>query len=254
MTSFEGMTAIVTGSAKNIGKAIAIGFAKQGANIVICDKLADKAEETAKEINREYGVETMVIACDVREREKVNKGVEAAIERFGKIDILVNNAGGSAWLLDKITTFADAEPETLDFVIDVNIKGTMNFTQAVLKSMIPNKFGRIINISSIAGVCGIIGRVDYSAAKGAQISMTKALAMEVGKYNICVNCVSPGAIARDGLEPGKNSGFLGEEGRGGVPEDVADAVVSLAAQKYVTGVNLVVDGGRTLGPFAQFWV
>lgn len=141
----------------------------------------------------------------------------------------------------------DAEQETLDFVIDVNLKGTINCIQSVLKSMINNQYGRIINVASIAGICGIVDRVDYSAAKGGVIALTKALALEVGKYNVCVNAVSPGAIERDGCRL-HHMTFIGEDGRTGTPEDVANLVSFLAAQDFITGQNYIIDGGRTLGP------
>lgn len=118
---------------------------------------------------------------------------------------------------------------------------------AVLKSMIKEKSGKIINISSIAALCGLYNRVDYAAAKAALIGMTKALAMEVGEYNICVNCVSPGAIERGGAQM-QHMTFLGENGHSGKPKDVSDMVLFLASQDFITGQNFVVDGGRTLGP------
>ena len=113
--------------------------------------------------------------------------------------------------------------------------------------MIEQRYGKIINISSIAAVCGLMDRVDYSAAKAGLIGMAKALALEVGEYNICVNCVSPGAIARRGV-PGEHCTHLGENGRGGMPKDIAETVLFLAQQDYITGENIVVDGGRSLGP------
>jgi NAD(P)-dependent dehydrogenase (short-subunit alcohol dehydrogenase family) len=243
---FEGRTVMITGAGKNIGKEIAMSFAAEGANIIVCDFNKENAEQTAKEIE-EMGCNAMTAVCDVRDRQSIFSYVEQAIERFGKIDVLVNNAGGSAGLLRKLTRFVDAEPETLDFVLDVNIKGTMNCTQAVLKSMIANKYGKIINMSSIAAICGMYDRVDYAAAKAAQIGMVRALAMEVGEYNICVNCVSPGAIQRDGaiLE---HMTYLGENGHAGTPKDISETVLFLASQDYITGQNIVVDGGRTLGP------
>ena len=160
---------------------------------------------------------------------------------------MVNNAGGSAALLKKLTRFVDAEPETLDFVIDTNLKGAMYCTQAVLPSMIEKRYGKIINISSIAALCGLYDRVDYAAAKAALIGMTKALAMEVGEYNICVNCISPGAIERGGVKR-EHMTFLGENGHSGTPQDIADTVLFLAEQDFITGQNIVVDGGSTLGP------
>lgn len=246
MKIFEGRTAFVTGAGKNIGKEIALSFARCGANVIVCDRDEKNALATVKEIEA-LGGGVMAAVCDVRDREKIFAYTAEAIERFGKIDYLVNNAGGSAWLLDKLTRFVDAEQSTLDFVIDTNIKGTFNCTQAVLPSMIKQRYGKIINISSIAAICGLYDRVDYAAAKAGMIGMARALALEVGEYNICVNCVSPGAIARDGamVEHWTN---LGENGRGGTPKDISDTVLFLAYQDYITGENIIVDGGRTLGP------
>ena len=246
MKLFEGRTAMVTGAGKNMGKEIALSFAKNGANVVVCDYNENAARETVAEI-RALGVNAMEAVCDVRDREKIFAYVGEAVERFGKIDFLVNNAGGSAGLLKKLTRFVDAEQSTLDFVIDTNLKGAMHCAQAVLPSMIAQKYGKIINISSIAAVCGLYDRVDYAAAKAGMIGMVKALAMEVGKYNICVNAISPGAIARDGKR-GTHMTYMGEDGMGGVPKDIADTVLFLAYQDYITGENIVVDGGRTLGP------
>lgn len=246
MKQFANKTVMVTGAGKNIGKEIAMAFAQEGANVVVCDLNEENARNTVTEIEA-LGVGAMVAACDVRDREKIRCYVAEATERFGGIDILVNNAGGSAGLLGKLTQFVDAEPETIDFVLDVNIKGAFNCAQAVLPSMIEKRWGKIINMSSIAAVCGLKQRTDYAAAKAALIGMARALTLEVGQYNICVNCVSPGAIARDGKSHG-NMTHLGEAGRMGEPKDIADTVLFLAQQDYITGQNIVVDGGRSLGP------
>ena len=243
---FVGRTAMVTGGGKNIGRQISLEFAKEGANVIVCDYNEQNAKETALEIEK-MGVGAMACCCDVRDRNAIFSYVKQAIERFGKIDFLVNNAGGSADLLKKLTRFVDAEPETLDFVLDVNIKGTFNCTQAVLRNMIENKYGKIINISSIAAICGLYDRVDYAASKAAQIGMVKSLAMEVGEYNICVNCISPGAINRDGSN-WQHMTYLGENGHAGQPKDISDTVLFLAENDYITGQNIIVDGGRTLGP------
>lgn len=246
MKRFENKTVMVTGAGKNIGRQIALDFAKEGANVIVCDYDEKNAKQTAAEIEA-LGVSALTAVCDVRDRCKIFEYVGEATKKFGGIDILVNNAGGSAWLLGKLTPFVDAEPDTLDFVIDTNVKGTMNCTQAVLRQMIKNKAGKIINISSIAAICGLYERVDYSAAKAALIGMTKALAMEVGEFNICVNCVSPGAIERDGRSR-EHMTYLGENGHSGTPKDISDTVLFLASQDFITGQNFVVDGGRTLGP------
>ena len=245
MKIFEGRTAMVTGAGKNIGKEMALSFARNGANVIVCDYNEEAATQTAEEI-RALGVEALPAVCDVRDREKIFAYVDEAVTKFGKIDYLVNNAGGSSGLLGKLTRFVDAEESTLDFVIDTNLKGAMQCAQAVLPSMIAQKYGKIINISSIAAVCGLYDRVDYAAAKAGMIGMVKALAMEVGEYNICVNAISPGAIARNG-KMSDHMTYLGENGRCGTPKDIADAVLFLAYQDYITGENIVVDGGRTLG-------
>ena len=246
MKLFEGRTVMVTGAGKNIGKEIALGFAKQGANVVVCDYNEQNALEAVKEIEA-LGVGAMAAVCDVRDRQKIFAYVAEAIERFGKVDVLVNNAGGSAGLIGKLTRFVDAEESTLDFVIDTNIKGAFHCTQAVLPSMIAQKYGKIINISSIAAICGLYDRVDYATAKAGMIGMCKALAMEVGEFNICVNCISPGAIERNGAK-WSHMTYMGEDGHAGTPKDIADTVLFLAYQDYITGENIVVDGGRSLGP------
>jgi NAD(P)-dependent dehydrogenase (short-subunit alcohol dehydrogenase family) len=245
MKLFEGRTAMVTGAGKNMGKEIALSFAKNGANVIVCDYNEAAAKETAEEI-RDLGVEAMLAVCDVRDREKIFAYVGEAVEHFGKIDFLVNNAGGSAGLLKKLTRFVDAEQSTLDFVIDTNLKGAMHCAQAVLPSMIKQRYGKIINISSIAALVGLCERVDYSAAKAGLIGMSRALAMEVGEYNICVNCVSPGAIERDGVKR-EHMTHLGDNGHSGTPHDIAETVLFLAHNDYITGENITVDGGRTLG-------
>ena len=248
---FAGRTAMVTGAGKNIGKAIALGFARQGANVVVCDYNEEAALQTVEEV-KALGVGAMAAVCDVRDREKIFAFVAEAAQRFGAIDYLVCNAGGSAGLLKKLTNFVDAEMSTIDFVIDTNLKGSIHCTQAVLPGMIKRNYGKIIYMSSIAAVCGLTQRADYAAAKAGMIGMAKSLAMEVGEYNICVNCISPGAISRNGKGniPRKRMTFLGEGEKGiiGTPKDIADTALFLAYQDYITGENIVVDGGRTLGP------
>ena len=247
MSEIKNKVAMVTGAGANIGREIALSFARKGTVVIVCDYKEENAKAVAKEIEA-MGGEAMIAVCDVRDREKIFAYAKEAIARFGRIDVLVNNAGGSSGLLGKLTRFVDAEPETLDFVIDTNLKGAMHCAQAVLPSMIENKYGKIINISSIAALVGLFDRVDYAASKAALIGMAKALSMEVGRYNICVNCVSPGAIQRAGCAPFEHMTYMGENGHGGQPKDIADAVLFLAEQDYITGENLVVDGGRTLGP------
>jgi NAD(P)-dependent dehydrogenase (short-subunit alcohol dehydrogenase family) len=246
MNEIKNKVVMVTGAGANIGREIALSFAKKGAAVVVCDYNEANAKRTVSEIEA-MGGRAMSAVCDVRDREKIFAYVKEAETRFGGIDVLVNNAGGSAGLLGKLSRFVDAEPETLDFVLDVNIKGAMYCTQAVLPGMIERKYGKIIHMSSIAAVVGLADRVDYSAAKAALIGMAKALAMEVGEYNICVNCISPGAINRDG-SCWEHMTYLGENGHAGEPKDISDTAIFLAKNDYITGQNIIVDGGRTLGP------
>ena len=162
---------MVTGGGANIGREISLAFAKKGAAVVVCDYNGENARRTAAEIEA-MGGKAMAAVCDVRDREKIFGFVREAEERFGPVEVLVNNAGGSAGLLGKLTRFVDAAPETLDFVIDTNLKGAMHCAQAVLPSMIENRYGKIINMSSIAAVVGLLDRVDYSAAKAALKRLT----------------------------------------------------------------------------------
>ncbi len=246
MKKFENKTVIVTGAGKNIGKSIALAFANEGANVIVCDYNEENAKNTAKEIEA-LGCKTMVSVCDVRDRDMVFADTQRAIEKFNGVDILVNNAGGSSFLLNKLTDFVDAEAETIDFVIDTNLKGSINYIQAVLPHMIGRKSGNIINMASIAALVGLPKRADYAAAKAGIIGLTQSLAIEIGRYNICINCISPGAIERDGHKM-EHMTFLGENGHSGSPEEIANACLYLAGQNFVTGHNLVVDGGRILGP------
>ena len=159
---------MVTGGGKNIGREIALGFARGGANVIVCDWKEDNARAVAAEVEA-MGVGAMAAVCDVRDRDGIFAIVEEASARFGKIDYLVNNAGGSAALLNKLTRFVDAEASTLDFVIDTNIKGAFHCAQAVLPAMIRQRYGKIINISSIAALVGLYDRVDYATAKAGLI-------------------------------------------------------------------------------------
>ena len=236
-------TAIVTGAGGSIGRAIARRLASDGANVVVNDVKCEAAEKVAEEI----GGSAIGIGADVTKSDEVRAMVATTLERFGQVDILVNNAGGSAALLNKISHFKDADEEVWKWVIDLNLHGTMICIQAVLDHMIERRYGKIVNFASIAGVSGLVTRVDYSAAKGGIIALTKALAMEVGEYSINVNCVSPGAIARTpGAEWPEATWF----GRMGLPEEVAALTAFLVSDEasFITGENTLVDGGRTLGP------
>lgn len=235
---FHGKTAIVTGAAKGIGKAIALGFAKRGANVVICDIQKEALAKTEAEAAA-YGVKVKSIILDVTDEAAVRKAIVDSIEEFGQVHILVNNAG-----IYPSCDFITSESSAWKKVINVNILGTMYPTHSILPHMIENQYGRIINIGSVAGVYGISYFVDYSTTKGAVISFTKALAKVVADKGITVNCISPGSIDVTG-----GQGTMSEHsftGRSGTPEELANAVIFAASDEasYLNGQNILVDGCR----------
>ncbi len=242
----EGKVVLVTGAGGGIGRAICLRLSAEGARVAVTDLSLKNAKKVAEEICAAGG-RAVGYKADVTSSTQVQNTVQKVLADFGQIDILVNNAGGSAGLLGKLSAFKDTTEAIWSWVIDLNLHGTMRFVHAVLNGMVERKSGKIINIASIAGEVGIINRVDYSAAKGGVISMTKALAMEVGAYGITVNCVSPGLISRsEGTAPSDGT-FVG---RNGDQNEVAALVAFLASPQadFITGVNYTIDGGRILGP------
>ena len=239
--------AIVTGGANGIGRAIAIAFAREGAKVIVDDIDIKAAEEVVNEINI-LSSESIAIKADVTKSNEVSQMIKTTLDRFGKIDILVNNAGGSA--RSKATLFQDSTEEVWDFVIALNLKGTMLCIRAVINHMLQQGNGRIINIASPVGTLGESMVVDYSAAKGGVIGFTKALAREVSAKGITVNCVSPGVIRTKVQKtmPKKKQDEMNKKillGRIGEPEEIAPAVVLLASDDggYTTGANWVICGG-----------
>jgi NAD(P)-dependent dehydrogenase (short-subunit alcohol dehydrogenase family) len=245
-----GKVAIVTGAAWGIGEAIAIGFAKEGAGVVASDIKLDLVQDVANRI-KSLGHQALAVQADVTRSDQVRKMVEATLQKFDKVDILVNVAGGTK----KTYLFQDSNEEDWDFIINVNLKGTLICTRAVLDCMIQRKGGKIINISSVAGIGGVRGLVDYSAAKAGVIGFTMALAKEVGQYNINVNAIAPGPTETPGLDELKLSSEWLEElkkrtslGRLGKPDDIANMAVFLASEdaNFITGQNYAVCGTRSL--------
>lgn len=247
MTFREGSVALLTGAGGCIGRETALTLARAGIKTVLCDVDEPRMRKTAEAVCSAGG-EAMCLAFDVRDHDAVCNAVKEAETHFGHIDYLICAAGGSAALIHKLSVFADSEPSTWEFVMGINVQGSFNCVHAVLPSMIGRRFGRIILFGAVAGVGGLARRADYSAAKGAISSFAKALAMEVGKYGITVNCVSPGAIHR-GEEPMEGMTYIGPKGLTSGPEPVASMCLYLCSEEagFITGQNYQVDGGRTLG-------
>ncbi|MFA6569180.1 MAG: glucose 1-dehydrogenase [Victivallales bacterium] len=239
-----GKTAIVTGAANGIGKATALKLADDGAKVALVDIDQVKVEQVAETI-RAAGGTALAFAVDITRNDDVKAVAAKVLATFGQIDILVNNAG-AGW--QKATLFQDAPDGSWEWILDLNIKGTLYFTRAVLENMVARKCGKIINITSIAASVGIPKLAVYAASKGAVVSFTKSLAMELGPAQINVNCVSPALVAQETetLAP-CNGTFLGRKGH---PSEFAAVIAFLASDEasFITGVDYLVDGGRTLGP------
>jgi len=244
----EGKTAVVTGSSRGLGKAMAIGLAKAGADVVVTDIL--DTSETVSEIKK-LNRESLGLVVDVSNKSDIEAMVKKIRDKFGIIDILVNNAGilriGDAEVIDK---------DDWDKVLQVNLTGQFLCAQAVGREMIKQKTGSIINIASIAGLGGYASSVPYSASKAGVILMTKTLAVEWGKHNVRVNAICPGVFATDMTDSYlkdkqfkdmiKNKVPLGRPAK---PDELVGTVVYLAskASEYMTGHALVIDGGWTAG-------
>ena len=240
--------AIVTGGTRGIGRAIALKLADKGANIVINYRNSDKEAEELKAILEEKGVKVLTVKCDISNFEDSKNLMNKCKEVFGKIDILVNNAG-----ITKDTLIMRMKEEDFDSVIDVNLKGTFNCAKHASAIMLKQRFGKIINMTSVVGIAGNAGQVNYAASKAGVIGLTKSLAKELGSRGITVNAVAPGFINTD--MTASLSEKVKEEAskkiplkRLGDPEDVANLVGFLAsdAANYITGQVINVDGGMVM--------
>ena len=238
-------TVIVTGASRGIGKACALAFGKNGADVIVnYTRSKEKAEELCKEISK-LGGRALPFCADVADRKTVDEMIAFAHSNFGSISTLVNNAGIAEQMM-----FCDITEEKWDRMFAVDVKGVYNCIQAALPDMIHNKSGRIINISSMWGITGASCEVHYSAAKAAVIGMTKALAKELGPSGITVNAISPGVISTEmnGNISEEIMSELKEEtpiGRIGTPEDIAETALFLASPKasFITGEVISVNGG-----------
>ena len=244
----KGKTAIVTGAARGIGKAIAIKLASLGANIVLNYRSSEEEAIKVEEQIKEFGVEVLRVKGDISVLSEVENLINVAKEKFNTIDIIVNNAG-----ITKDGLILRMKEEDFDSVIDVNLKGVFNCLKTITPVMVKQKKGKIINLSSVVGIVGNAGQVNYSASKAGVIGMTKSLAKEVGSRGITVNAVAPGFIETDMTEVLNDK--IKEEARKalplkrlGRPEDVANVVAFLASEEsnYVTGQVINVDGGMVM--------
>ena len=247
----SGRVAVVTGASTGLGLQMARAFASQGANLVLLARRMNLLEENAKAINAEFGVEVLPFACDITNTENVKAAVAATMERFGRVDILMNNAGTGA-----VAPAEEITDEQFKKELDIDLFGTFNCSREFGKEMIKAGYGRIINIASMYGLVGnlIVGSAPYHAAKGGVVNMTRALAAEWGKYNICVNSICPGYFYTDLTVDTLNSDFFQEHAKRTIPEgrygeegelDGLAILLSSPASSYLTGQNIAVDGGYT---------
>lgn len=235
--------ALITGSARGLGKAIAEKFQEQGATVVITDINEETLNSCVEELKQNG--EVFGILMNVADPVSVEKAVETVIEKYGRIDILVNNAG-----ITKDGLLSRMEENEFDSVIAVNLKGTFNVTKSVSAYMLKKRSGNIINISSVVGIIGNVGQANYSASKAGVIGLTKTSAKEFAKRGVRVNAIAPGFIKTDMTEvlsdDAKEALYKNIPlGRLGLPRDIANAATFLASDNasYITGQVLVVDGG-----------
>jgi 3-oxoacyl-[acyl-carrier protein] reductase len=245
LTTLKDKTALVTGGSRGIGRAIVLALAEEGANVAFTFKSSSEAAEQVKREIEGKGRKALAIQSDAKDINGAQQVVDRVIKDFQRVDILVNNAG-----ITKDTLLMRMSEQDWDDVLDTNLKGAFNFSKAVCRPMMSQREGKIINISSISGVIGNAGQVNYSSAKAGMIGMTKSLAKELASRNIQVNAIAPGFVDTDmtvKLTPVQREALMNiiPMKRTAKPEEIANVVVFLAspASSYMTGQVLCVDGG-----------
>lgn len=239
--------ALVTGSSRGVGRAVALRFAKEGASVVVNYTSNEKAANEVVDAAKSVGSEAIAVKADVALKSEVENLVRTGIDTFGRLDILVNNAGFTRpAMMIKMTE------EQWDQVLDIHLKGAFLCSQAAALQMKEQNSGKIINVMSVAGLVGTVGQINYSAAKGGILSMTKSMARELARYNVCANVISLGIVATDMTEKIRSDEKLKEIymnrillKRFAEADDISPAFVFLASDEssYITGQLLCVDGG-----------
>jgi len=243
----EGKNAVVTGGGRGVGRAISLAYAQEGANIIVNYAGNEKAANEVVEMVQKMGRKAVAVKGDVGQEADAQKIVEACVQNFGSIHIIANNAG-----ISKPAMLHKMSVEIWDEVVNVQMRGPWLMVKAASKYFMEQNYGRIINVTSVAGIVGTIGQINYSAAKGGIVSMTKSMARELAKFNVTANVISLGIVTTDMTEKISTDEKLKEIyvrrillGRYAEPEDVAPAFVFFASDdsRYVTGQLLCVDGG-----------
>ena len=238
---------IITGASQGIGRTMATVFAESGANVICVARSEDKIKELSSEIENKGG-RAIPIACDIGDGVAFSNTIKSVVDQFGKLDILINNAG-----ITRDALLMRMNESQWDEVIQTNLKGAFFGMKAAIRPMMKNKFGRIINVTSIVGLTGNPGQANYAASKAGLIGMTQSIAKEVGSRGITVNCIAPGWIDTEMTEelPENSKRDLLDRipiGKIGKPENIAHAAVFLASDEasYITGQTITVDGGRVI--------
>ena len=247
--SLQGKVAVVTGASRGIGRAIALGLAKAGADVAVAARSESDLETLAKEIDS-LGKRALVVPTDVTQRDQIQDLIDRTVQELGSLDILVNNAGGTRFMAPIVAL----RPEGWNKVTSLNLDSVFHATQIGAQAMLASGGGSIIQIASVAGIRGAQGLSFYSAAKGGVRLMSQAVAIELAAAGVRVNCIAPGWVATDLNAPlldDKEARSFAEStipmGRIGEPEEMVGAAIFLAsdASSYVTGTTIVIDGGQT---------
>lgn len=246
--NFSGKTAVVTGGSRGIGRAVCLELAKGGANVVLCYAGNETAANDTAAACEALGARALAVRCNVAEADEVKALMDAAVQAFGRIDVLVNNAG-----ITRDGLLLTMKDEDFNAVIDTNLKGTFLCMKAVSRLMMRQRYGRIVNLSSVVGLRGNAGQVNYAASKAGVVGMTKSLAKELASRGVTVNAVAPGFIETDmtaAMTDAAKTATLASipMQKLRAPEDVARAVAFLASDEaaYITGQVLAVDGGMAI--------